>query len=65
MCARYLKISNNQEDLQIYSGLSQPKQYFLLRKQYDSRMKQLSQLMLGQHTKIMKLENLVEKEVRH
>ena len=42
MFSSYLKITQNDDDLFIYKGISQQKQYFLLRKQYDCRMKQLS-----------------------
>mmetsp|Transcript_24948 Transcript_24948/g.38754 ORF Transcript_24948/g.38754 Transcript_24948/m.38754 type:complete len:238 (+) Transcript_24948:1905-2618(+) len=59
MCSRYLKITTHHDDLEIYKGLDPEQQFFLLRKQYDSRMKQLSNVMLGQHHKMVKLENLI------
>jgi len=39
MFSSYLKNYAQDDDLSLYQGLSQQKQFFILRKQYDSRMK--------------------------
>jgi hypothetical protein len=56
----YTKPSQNDEDLHIYSGLSQNKQFFLLRKQYDQRMKQLALLGDNQRKQIAKFEHMLQ-----
>ena len=40
----YLKLPQEDEDLLIYKGVTCQKQFFLLRKQYDNRMKQLAKI---------------------
>ena len=60
MFSSYLNLSQVNDDLKVFQGISHQKQFFLLRKQYDSRMKQLSQILINQRHKIQKFDNYID-----
>ena len=58
--SNYLGTGNNDDDLNLYKNMNQRKQFFLLRKQYDYRMKQLAQISFNQRVKIAKFDHFLE-----
>ena len=60
MFSSYSTMDQCDDELEIYKDLSFQRQCFLLRKQFDFRMKQLACVGLGQRAKIAKFENFIE-----
>lgn len=56
----YIKMVPIDEQQPVYNGLPIEKQFFLLRKQYDQRMKQLSLIAVGQRQRIDRYQNFLD-----
>lgn len=60
MFSTYMRCNRYDDDLKLYHGLSNQRQYYLLRKQFDDRMRKLANLSLGQRVRIQKYEHYIE-----
>ena len=63
MFSTYIRTSQNDDDLKICHGLSNHRQYYLLRKQFDDRMRKLANLSLAQRFRIQRYEHYIENQI--
>lgn len=63
MFSTYLRYNRYDDDLKLYQGLSNQRQYYLLRKQFDDRMRKLANLSLIQRVRIQKYEHYIEDQM--
>lgn len=63
MFSTYTRCNQNDDDLKLYQGLSNKRQYYLLRKQFDDRMRKLASISMMQRVRIQKYEHYIENQI--
>jgi len=64
MFSNYARTYEHEDDIQLLQGLSHQRQYFLLRKQFDDRMRKLASISKLQRIRIAKYENYIDKSLQ-